>query len=64
MRDKRVRQYAKVYRYCHKRLADCHVKTRREYESLGYVYSRSMVAVFNRIGKSSRDAIRTIREVR
>jgi hypothetical protein len=47
MRDKRVRQYAKVHRYCHTKLASCHVKTRQEYESLGYVCSRAMVAVFN-----------------
>lgn len=46
-RYKRLRQYAKVFKYCHKRLNSQHVKTRYEHDILFYVETRAMVSVFN-----------------
>ena len=44
---KRLRQYAKVFRYCHKRLNSRHVKTRYEYELLVVIRTRALISVFN-----------------
>lgn len=51
-RCKRLRQYKKIWYYCHKRIFDGHIITRHEHETLLYVQNRAVVTVFNGIGNS------------
>ena len=54
-RYKRLRQYARVYRNCHKRLR--HVKTKQEHECLLYVQTmaENRMIDISRSGKNGKD---------
>ncbi len=46
-RTRRLRQYGKIVKYCHKRIISRQVMTRAEYETLYYIRNRAVVAVFD-----------------
>ena len=60
-RFKRLRQYRKIWYYCHKRIFDGHIITRHEHETLLCVQNRAVVAVFNGCTVSSQEVIRNLK---
>jgi hypothetical protein len=63
MRNKRLRQYRKIWYYCHKRIFDGHIITRHEHEILLCVENRAVVAVFNGLGNSKQTKLPIPQEV-